>query len=151
MHNELFSIGPVTIYGYGLMIAIGILLAYFFAVYRAKKRNLSDDPIFSILICAVFFGFLGAKLLYIITVLDEIIKDPKLLWDVADGFVVYGGIISGFSLWVRFPCVLSCHSYLLPHQKNRFFHLSRPDSSFGRTGSGIWSDWLFFGGLLLRC
>lgn len=95
MHNELFSIGPVTIYGYGLMIAIGILLAYFFAVYRAKKRNLSDDPIFSILICAVFFGFLGAKLLYIITVLDEIIKDPKLLWDVADGFVVYGGIISG--------------------------------------------------------
>ena len=28
MHNELFSIGPVTIYGYGLMIAIGIFAAY---------------------------------------------------------------------------------------------------------------------------
>ena len=24
MKNELFSIGPITIYGYGLMIAIGV-------------------------------------------------------------------------------------------------------------------------------
>ena len=29
MKNELFSIGPITIYGYGLMIAIGVLAAYF--------------------------------------------------------------------------------------------------------------------------
>ena len=28
MKNELFSIGPITIYGYGLMIAIGVLAAY---------------------------------------------------------------------------------------------------------------------------
>ncbi len=29
MKNELFSIGPFTVYGYGLMIAIGIIAAYF--------------------------------------------------------------------------------------------------------------------------
>ena len=28
MKNELFSIGPFTVYGYGLMIAIGIIAAY---------------------------------------------------------------------------------------------------------------------------
>lgn len=27
MKNELFSIGPITIYGYGLMIAIGVLFS----------------------------------------------------------------------------------------------------------------------------
>ena len=27
MHNELFTIGSVTIYGYGLMIGIGIIAA----------------------------------------------------------------------------------------------------------------------------
>ena len=37
MHNEIFHIGPFTIYGYGLMIAIGILAAYFLAEYRAKN------------------------------------------------------------------------------------------------------------------
>ncbi len=96
MHNELFKIGSVTVYGYGLMIAIGILAAYLVAEYRAKKKGLDSEPVFSIMICAVICGFAGAKLLYYITVLDEILKDPHLLvTDLADGFVVYGGIIAG--------------------------------------------------------
>lgn len=39
MKNELLRIGPFTIYGYGLMIAIGILSAYFTGEYRAKKAE----------------------------------------------------------------------------------------------------------------
>ena len=46
MKNELFSIGPITIYGYGLMIAIGVLAAYFSATYRAKKYDLDPDKVF---------------------------------------------------------------------------------------------------------
>ena len=38
MHNELFSIGPFTVYGYGLMIAIGIITALFVAERRGKKK-----------------------------------------------------------------------------------------------------------------
>lgn len=37
MKNELLSIGPFTIYGYGLMIGIGIVAAYLVTEYRAKK------------------------------------------------------------------------------------------------------------------
>ena len=96
MHNELLKIGSITIYGYGLMIAIGILAAYLVAEYRAKRKGLDSEPVFSIMICAVVCGFAGAKLLYYITILDEIIKDPHVLvTDLADGFVVYGGIIAG--------------------------------------------------------
>lgn len=96
MHNELLKIGSITIYGYGLMIAIGILAAYLVAEYRAKRKGLDSEPVFSIMICAVVCGFAGAKLLHYITILDEIIKDPHVLvTDLADGFVVYGGIIAG--------------------------------------------------------
>ena len=96
MHNELITIGNITIYGYGLMIAIGIFVAYLMAEYRAKKFELDSEPVFLILICAVVFGFLGAKLLYYITIFDQILKTPSLLWTgLADGFVVYGGIITG--------------------------------------------------------
>ena len=78
------------------MIAIGILAAYLVAEYRAKRKGLDSEPVFSIMICAVVCGFAGAKLLYYITILDEIIKDPHVLvTDLADGFVVYGGIIAG--------------------------------------------------------
>ena len=97
MHNELFSIGPVTVYGYGLMIAIGVLAAYFAASLLAKKQSLDPDPVFSLLLVGVGFGILGAKLLYYITIFDEILANPKLLLDVGDGFVVYGGVILGIA------------------------------------------------------
>lgn len=95
MHNELFSIGPLTIYGYGLMIAVGILAAYLNTERLAKKSGLSPDPVFNILLIGVGFGLVGAKLLYYITIFDEIVKDPKLLLDFGNGFVVYGGVIAG--------------------------------------------------------
>ena len=37
MKNELLTIGPFTVYGYGLMIAIGIVAGCLTAEYRAGK------------------------------------------------------------------------------------------------------------------
>ena len=65
MHNELLKIGPVTIYGYGLMIAIGILAAYLTAERRAKKWGLDPEKVFSLTIWAVVGGILGSTFGYI--------------------------------------------------------------------------------------
>ena len=56
MHNELFTIGPVTIYGYGFMITIGIIAAYFNTVYLAKSAYAPNNvPLFpSQLVSSVF-------------------------------------------------------------------------------------------------
>ena len=63
MKNELFSIGPITIYGYGLMIAIGVLAAYFSATYRSKKYALDPDKVFYVTVWAVILtSGLGASL-----------------------------------------------------------------------------------------
>ena len=95
MKNDLFTIGSITIHGYGLMIGIGIIAAYYMAEYRANKRGMDVDMILSIAICGVVCGILGAKILYYVTILDEIVENPKKLLDISDGFVVYGGIIGG--------------------------------------------------------
>lgn len=96
MYNELFTIGPVTIYGYGLMIAIGIIAAYLNTERLAKKSGLDPEPVFNILLFGVGFGILGAKLLFYITILDQILANPKLITTyLTEGFVVYGGIIFG--------------------------------------------------------
>ena len=109
MHNELFTIGPITIYGYGLMIAIGILAAYLNTERLAKKARQSPEPVFNILIIGVGSGIIGAKLMYYITVLDEIIANPKILLNITEGFVVYGGIIAGIlGAWAY------CHFKKLP-------------------------------------
>ena len=95
MKNELLKIGPFTIYGYGLMIALGVVAAYTVTEFRAKKKNMPYEIIPSLTIWCLVGGILGAKLLYFITQIKEIIADPKLLLMVSDGFVVYGGIIGG--------------------------------------------------------
>ena len=95
MLNELFSIGPFTVYGYGLMIAVGVLAAYFTGEYRAKKYGYDPDQVFYFVIFCVLGGYLGSKLLYIMTDLKSIIENPWLVLDLADGWVVYVGILGG--------------------------------------------------------
>lgn len=97
MYNDLLTIGNFTIHGYGLMIGIGIIAAYLMTEHLARKKGLDADPVFSLLIFGVIGGIVGAKLLYYITVIKDIIADPSLLLDVADGFVVYGGIVGGIA------------------------------------------------------
>ena len=95
MKNDLFQIGPLTVHGYGLMIAIGVLAAYLMAEYRAKRKGLDPDKIFDLTIWCLVGGVLGAKLLYIIVEIRSILANPKELLHIMDGFVVYGGIIGG--------------------------------------------------------
>lgn len=94
MAIDLFSIGKITIHGYGLMIGLGFLAAVLTACYRAKKYNLSADHVSSLAIFVLLFGFAGGKLLYIIVDFKNFIKAPLQMLG-SEGFVVYGGIITG--------------------------------------------------------
>lgn len=95
MYPVLFSIGNLDFYSYGFMIALGIVSAYWLAEFRAKKKGIDERPLLSIALFAVGGGIVGAKLLYIITDLKNIIANPRILLDIGQGFVVYGGIIAG--------------------------------------------------------
>ena len=45
MYPELFSVGPVTIYSYGVLLAISYLLGLWLAMRRAKKWGLDANRI----------------------------------------------------------------------------------------------------------
>ncbi len=111
MYNDIFTIGGLTIHGYGLMIGIGVLCAIFTAEYRAKKRGLNTDQVFSIFLLVLIFGFIGAKLLYGIVEIKAVMANPRLLLS-GDGFVVYGGIIGGIAA-VLVYCRVKKTSFLM--------------------------------------
>ena len=46
MKNELLHIGPLTVYGYGFMIAMGVLAAWFVTEQRARRLHLAYEHIF---------------------------------------------------------------------------------------------------------
>jgi phosphatidylglycerol:prolipoprotein diacylglycerol transferase len=103
MYPELFRVFGQPIYGYGTMIAVGIIAALLLLNLRSKKRGYDEDSIFNMAIIAVIMGVVGGKVLYIITELKSIIEDPAQLKNVGSGFVIYGSIIGGI-LAVVFYC-----------------------------------------------
>ena len=103
MFNEI-TIGPLTLHMYGLMIGLGFLAAYAMCYYRGKKMKMekSGDILYGIFWCAIIGGLVGTRLLYYIVEIPEIIKDPSILWDFKNGYVVYGGIIGGILVSVSY-------------------------------------------------
>lgn len=94
MKINLFSIGPVTIPGYGFMIAVGVICCVWMAMKRAPKYGMSDEAVLDIAIYGLAAGFLGAKLLFLIVEWRAFLADPLSLLG-SRGFVVYGGISAG--------------------------------------------------------
>jgi phosphatidylglycerol:prolipoprotein diacylglycerol transferase len=131
MFNNLFSIGPFVVHGYGLMIAIGAISAYLMSEFRAKRKGMQYELVFNLFWWCLIGGILGAKLLYLITQIKNIIEDPRLLLQVSEGFVVYGGIIGGI-----FAGYLFCRR----HKQNflEYFDIVMPSialaQGFGRMG-----------------
>ena len=126
MKNELLTIGPFTLYGYGLMTGLGILAGCGLAMMRGRKKGIGTDMILSLALAGVLSGYLGSKFLYWLVNLHEIIARPAfLLWTLGDGFVVYGGILGGiFGIW------LYCRLHRLPVRQ--IFDLLIPSLSLGQ-------------------
>lgn len=125
------QIGPVTIHMYGLMIGIGFVAAYLACCARARKKGLSEDIVWGILLCAILGAVIGTRLLYYIVSIPQILEDPSILWNFKNGYVVYGGIIFGI-LFGYIYCRKKKVSFL------KYFDLVMPSvalaQGFGRIG-----------------
>ncbi|MFU0825415.1 prolipoprotein diacylglyceryl transferase [Clostridium sp.] len=64
--KELLSFGPIHIYFFGLMIAIGMIAGGTFAIKQGKKRGIHEDSILNLIMVVVISGILGARLFYIL-------------------------------------------------------------------------------------
>jgi phosphatidylglycerol:prolipoprotein diacylglycerol transferase len=104
MYPELFEIGPVTIYSFGLMAAIGFLMAGFLLERELARVGRDKEQAGSIIIAALIGGIVGSKIYYLI-------ENPELLsndfWGSVfsgAGLVWYGGLIGGLlavTWWIR--------------------------------------------------
>ena len=104
MYPELFKIGPVTIYSFGLMAAIGFLTAGFLLERELARVGRDKELAGSIIIAALIGGIIGSKIYYLM-------ENPELLSHdflgsvfSGAGLVWYGGLIGGLlavTWWIR--------------------------------------------------
>ena len=102
MFPELFSIGPVTVYTYGVLLAVSYLLGLQLALVRARRWRLNPDRVLDLGIYIIIAALVGAKLLLVATDFDQFRQSPADLLSLArSGGVFYGGLILavGVSFW----------------------------------------------------
>ena len=115
-----FQAFGLTIPMYGVMSALGMLVAFILLGFTRKHTRFSEDQALSAALWAIIMGFLGAKVLYWIVEIDQIIADPSyLLHTLREGFVFYGALIGGlggvaiYSLRKKLP-FFSLTDYFIP-------------------------------------
>ncbi|MBO5938793.1 MAG: prolipoprotein diacylglyceryl transferase [Clostridia bacterium] len=102
---DTFSVDPVAftipIFGglevrwYGLIITLGIILAFTYCAFRTKQEGIIFDDLIDIGIFTVIFGVIGARLYYVLTSLDQYhsLKEAIAIWN--GGLAIYGAVIAG--------------------------------------------------------
>ena len=84
-----------AIYWSGILIAVGALLAFFYAFYRTKTEGLKFDDLIDTTLFGIIFGVVGARLLYVLTTTEQMngFLDVIAIWN--GGLAIYGAIIGG--------------------------------------------------------
>ena len=90
---------------YGLIIAVGFLLAIIYAYKRADYFKIDRDRMIDVVLVSALFAFVGARLYYVLFSgeLDRYLADPLSILKVWEGGLgIYGGVIFAFgtALWM---------------------------------------------------
>ena len=60
-----FSIGPITVYWYGILIVGGAVLGAWISAREAQRRGYDPDHVWNMLIVVLLFGIIGARLYHV--------------------------------------------------------------------------------------
>lgn len=102
MHPILLKLGPITIYSYGVMVAIGFSLAAFLVYRRAPKFGMDRDKMIDYLILLLISGVVGARILYVFLNFGYYKANPMEILNLSGGGLVwYGGFVAALlaSVW----------------------------------------------------
>lgn len=95
MHPILLHLGPLTLYSYGLLVALGFLAALTVVDLEAKRLGWNRDWMSKLVVWDFVVGLAGARVTYALTRLGA--EDfATSLFDLHSGFVFYGGLIASW-------------------------------------------------------
>ena len=93
-----FSVFGFEIAFYGCTMATGIIVGYLMAAREAKRTGQNPDDYLDMLLYAVFFAIIGARLYYVIFSWDYYKDNLLSILNLRQGgLAIYGGIIGAFT------------------------------------------------------
>jgi prolipoprotein diacylglyceryl transferase len=112
-------VGPFTLRWYGLLLAIGVVLAAWMAGREFRRRGVSEDLVFPIAVWVVPCGLVGARLYHVVTDWSRFAHHYSLIPQIwSGGLGIYGAVLGGaiggwiggrrvgFPLWTLLDCIV---------------------------------------------
>jgi phosphatidylglycerol---prolipoprotein diacylglyceryl transferase len=94
MYPVLFQIGPLSIYSYGVMIALGVVTSLIILNHYALREHNNPDTVANLTFLMVISGFFGARFFYVIQNFQSHYRyhflDVFKVWE--GGLILYGGV-----------------------------------------------------------
>lgn len=98
-------IGNFSIAFYGMVIALGMVLAFIFIMKEAKRVGYKQDDFMDLFIFGIIFGVIGARIYYVIFSWDDYKNNLLQIFNIrGGGLAIYGGIIGG-----TITVIVLCH------------------------------------------
>ncbi len=96
MHPILFKVGPITIYTYGVMVALGIFFGSLILMRLSDREKIERKKVADIAFWTVVSGFIGARAFFFIYNPQYLKPWWRILYFWQGGLVWYGGVLFGF-------------------------------------------------------
>lgn len=99
---QVLSLGPVDIHLYGLVIALGLMLAAVYGMRRSKQFGLTEDNILDGVLWITPFAIVCARAYYVIFTWEYYARNPiSILYIWEGGLAIYGGVLGAvLGMWV---------------------------------------------------
>lgn len=110
MNRIAIDLGFIQIYWYSITMLLGILCGSILAYFELKRLKMNINYFFDMIFWVIIFGFLGARIYYVLFNLDYYlvnISEIFAIWH--GGLAIHGAIISG---------ILTILIYNKKHKKN---------------------------------
>ncbi len=89
-----FTVGSFTVYWYGIIIAVGFVLAAAYGLHSCKRHKVDPDKLLNCVIVGLITAVIGARLYYVAFRWSYFKDDPiRILYVHQGGLAIYGGLI----------------------------------------------------------
>lgn len=141
-----FKIGNFEVQWYGIIITLGMLLAFIYCFGKMKRFGIDPDRAVDAVIGGVLGGIVGARLYYVAFNWSEYKDDLKSIFNTREGgLAIYGGIIGALAVGLlickirkvkMLPMLdIACLGFLIGQGIGRWGNFVNQEAFGGRTDS----------------
>ncbi|HHY92087.1 MAG TPA: prolipoprotein diacylglyceryl transferase [Firmicutes bacterium] len=97
-----FSLGPLTVRWYGILMAVALLVGTWLALKEARRQGVDEDALLNLIILAAPLGWVGARIYYVVFewgYYHQHLAEIPQVWK--GGLAIHGGLITAIlvGLW----------------------------------------------------